>query len=138
MKGKHWAFCISLPFACEKNFADDLLHPGIVLARITPASKKEVTVLIIKMKSIHQLEKTAPTSLSQTLKIQSFQLPVKAVRVSGETAQQGKFMWILFDMGLSLADCKSKCKKSGFSNEDMMETDDAFANFNNKTTRTAN
>jgi hypothetical protein len=106
MKGKSCECCISLPCACEKHFADDLLQPGIVLARVTPASKKEVTVSIIEMKSIHQLEKAAPTSsLNKTLDIQAFQSPsTVAVGSSGETTQQAKVLSILFDMVLSLAD----------------------------------
>ena len=131
MHGKFWAFRIFLPFPCEKIFADDLGHAGVVMAKLTPTvSKKTVTMLLIEMKSIHQFERKAPISKNRSLTVESFVSPSKVEGNNGDGAQEVKLLAILFDMNLSLADIKSKCKKQGFSNEDMMDIDGAYEAFN--------
>lgn len=134
MHEKFWAFRILLPFTCEKNFADDLGHPGVVLAKLTPTvSKKSVTVLHIEMKSICQLEKPATVAQNKSLAIESFVSPSKAVGANGDGAQQAKLLELLFQMGLTLPDIKKKCKDSGFG--EMMDIDDAYAKYNSKRSR---
>lgn len=113
-KGKWSTFTYDLPFQCDRKPAGDLENPGVMFHKIerkvSKSDKVVVPVLIIELRSLHQIETSDSEDELEEL---TFKSPDKVKGATGKTADDAKLIELLLERGINLSILGGTNKRGG-------------------------
>ena len=122
---KFATFRLTLPFVCDKDFAGDLEHPGVIFRTIDKQDGSKRPILYIECKSAYKLVNESKQDVD--LKSKEFVSPPRASSKSTPTGHAAVLLEALFASGMKLEDIKKNLRASGDADE--MNIDGAFESY---------